>query len=142
MTREEFEAFRDAYKKSAKKSKKAKNKKGERIDEQSDWVWFDRETIQKLLDMTDPKKGGIKIYFGQYDKKNVESLPEDMRKKHDYVGRVSLALMASNKTETEFEDIYSGSNEMQDASRMMLMSRGDGDSPVNAGSVCPPECTP
>lgn len=142
MTRDELEAFREAYQKSAKKSKKAKNKDGKDINEQSDWVWFDRNTIQKLLDMTDPDQGGIKIYFGQYDKQNVVMLPEDMRKKHDYVGRVSLALMACNKTETEFEDIYSSSNEMQDASRMMLMSRGDGDSPVNAGSVCPPECTP
>jgi hypothetical protein len=142
MTKDELEAFREAYQKSAKKSKKAKNKDGKDINEQSDWVWFDRNTIQKLLDMTDPDQGGIKIYFGQYDKQNVVMLPEDMRKKHDFVGRVSLALMACNKTETEFEDIYSSSNEMQDASRMMLMSRGDGDSPVNAGSVCPPECTP
>jgi hypothetical protein len=142
MTREELEAFRAAYKKAAKKSKKAKNKKGELINEQSDWVWFDRNTIQKLLDMTDPENGGIKIYFGQYDEKNVVMLPEDMRKRHDYVGRVSLALMASNKTKTEYEDIYSGSNEIQDSSKMMLMSSGDGDSPVNAGSVCPPICTP
>jgi hypothetical protein len=142
MTREELEAFRAAYKKAAKKSKKAKNKKGELINEQSDWVWFDRNTIQKLLDMTDPENGGIKIYFGQYDEKNVVMLPEDMRKRHDYVGRVSLALMASNKTKTDYEDIYSGSNEIQDSSKMMLMSTGGGDSPVNAGSVCPPECTP
>ncbi|WP_194975728.1 hypothetical protein [Aquiflexum lacus] len=142
MTRDELEAFRAAYQKSAKKSKKAKNKKGELINEQSDWVWFDRDTIQKLLEMTDPEKGGIKIYFGQYDQKNVEMLPEDMRKKHDFVGRVSLALMACNKTETEFEDIYSRSNETQDASKMMLMSSGNGDSPVNAGSVCPPICVP
>jgi len=142
MTREELEAFRAAYKKAAKKSKKAKNKKGELINEQSDWVWFDRNTIQKLLDMTDPENGGIKIYFGQYDEKNVVMLPEDMRKKHDFVGRISLALMASNKTKTEYEDIYTGSNEIQDSSKMMLMSSGDGDSPVNAGSVCPPICTP
>lgn len=142
MTREELEAFRNAYQKAAKKSKKANNGKGKPIAEQSDWVWFDRETIQKLLDMTDSEKGGIKIYFGQYDKSNVDMLPEDMRKKHDYVGRVSLALAACNKTETEYEDIYSGSNEIHDASKMMLMSSKGRDSPVNAGTVCPPDCTP
>ena len=142
MTREELEAFRDAYKKSAKKSKKAKNKKGELIDEQSDWVWFDRNTIQKLLEMTDPGNGGIKIYFGQYDERNVVMLPEDMRKKHDYVGRVSLALMASNKTKTEYEDIYSGSNNIQNTSEMSLMRDGGGESPANAGDVCPPKCNP
>ncbi len=142
MTREELEEFKIAYRKAAKKSIKAKNKKGELINEQSDWVWFDRDTIQKLLDLTDPVKGGIKIYFGQYDKKNVEILPKERREKYDYVGRVSLALMASNKSETEFEDIYSNSNQIQDASKMMLMSGRGGDSPVNAGTVCPPDCTP
>lgn len=142
MTREELEAFRNAYQKAAKKSIKAKNKNGKVINEQSDWVWFDRNTIQKLLDMTDSEKGGIKIYFGQYDKSNVDMLPEDMRKKHDYVGRVSLALAACNKTETEFEDIYSESNEIQDTSKMVLMSSRNRDSPVNAGDVCPPLCNP
>jgi hypothetical protein len=142
MTREELEEFKTAYKKAAKKSIKAKNKKGELIKEQSDWVWFDRDTIQKLLDLTDPVKGGIKIYFGQYDKKNVEMLPKERRDKHDYVGRVSLALAACNKTETEFEDIYSESNEIQNTSNLMLMRSNDRDSPVNAGYVCPPDCQP
>ncbi|WP_373497194.1 hypothetical protein [Aquiflexum sp.] len=142
MTREELEAFRNAYQRAAKISIKAKNKEDRDINEQSDWVWFDRNTIQKLLDITDPDKGGIKIYFGQYDEKNVVLIPEDRRKKHDYVGRVSLALAACNKTETEYEDIYSRTNEIQDTSKMMLMSSGDGDSPVNAGYVCPPDCQP
>lgn len=142
MTREELEAFRKAYQKAAKKSIKAKNKNGKVINEQSDWVWFDRNTIQKLLDMTDSEKGGIKIYFGQYDENNVNMLPEDMRKKHDYVGRVSLALAACNKTETEFEDIYSESNEIQNTSNLMLMTSNDRNSPVNAGHVCPPDCQP
>jgi hypothetical protein len=141
MTREELETFRKAYQKAAKKSIKGKNGKGQEIDEQSDWVWFDRDTIQKLLDMTDPAKGGIKIYFGQYDKKNVVLLPEEMRKKYDFVGRVSLALMACNKTETAYEDISTSINEIQKDSNLMFMSRG-GESPVNAGDVCPPICKP
>lgn len=143
MTKEELEAFRNAYQKAAKKSIKAKNKNGKEINEQSDWVWFDRNTIQSLLDMTDQEQGGIKIYFGQYDKKNIEMLPKERRDKHDYVGKVSLALIACNKTKTEYEDIYSEGNEIQDNSKMMFMSRnGGGESPVNAGHVCPPDCTP
>jgi hypothetical protein len=141
MTREELEAFRKAYKKAAKKSIKGKNSKGQEIPEQSDWVWFDRNTIQKLLDMTDDANGGIKIYFGQYDKKNVVLLPEDRRNKHDYVGLVSLALIACNKTETAYEDIYTATNEIQKDSNLKLMSRGS-ESPVNAGDVCPPACKP
>jgi hypothetical protein len=142
MTREELETFRTAYQKAAKKSIKGINGKGKEIGEQSDWVWFDRDTIQKVLDMTDPDKGGIKIYFGQYDEKNVVLLPEDMRKKYDFVGRVSLALMACNKTETAYEDIFSEANEVQKNSGMMLMRSSGGKSPVNAGNVCPPECHP
>jgi len=142
MTREELEAFRTVYQRFARRSIKAEDAEGKEIDEQSDWVWFDRKTIQNLLDMTKEDTGGIKIYFGQYDKDNVDMLPEERRKKHDYVGRVSLALMACNKTKTEYEDIYSGSNEIQDSSKMMLMRGGDGDSPVNAGELCPPDCTP
>jgi hypothetical protein len=143
MTKEELEAFRNAYQKAAKKSIKAKNKNGKEINEQSDWVWFDRNTIQQLLDMTDQNQGGIKIYFGQYDKKNVEMLPKERREKHDYVGKVSLALIACNKTKTEYEDIYSEANEIQDTSNLKLMSRSSGGrSPVNAGNVCPPDCIP
>lgn len=142
MTKEELESFRKAYQKEAKKSIKAKNRKGKVIQEQSDWVWFDRKTIQKLLDMTDPEKGGIKIYFGQYDEKNVVMLPKELREKHDFVGRVSLALAACNKTETEFEDIYSEPNEILETSELKLLNSNDRDSPVNAGSVCPPICNP
>jgi hypothetical protein len=143
MTKEELEAFRNAYQKAAKKNIKAKNKNGKEINEQSDWVWFDRNTIQQLLDMTDQNQGGIKIYFGQYDKKNVEMLPKERRDMHDYVGKVSLALIACNKTKTEYEDIYSEPNEIKDTSNLMLMSRNSGgESPVNAGDVCPPDCIP
>lgn len=141
MTREELEAFRKAYQKAAKKSVKAKNGKGRAIDEQSDWVWFDRKSIQQILDMTDPKEGGIKIYLGQYDKKNINMLPKEMREKHDYVGKVSLALVACNKTKEEFEDIYSDT--LVDSEKDLKSQRSDGGiSPLNAGNVCPPICKP
>ncbi|MBW3469237.1 hypothetical protein [Arthrospiribacter ruber] len=141
MNRKELEAFRKAYQQAAKKSIKANNGRGKPIEEQSNWVWFDRDSIQKLLDMTDPKTGGIKIYFGQYDKENVEMLPRERREKHDYIGRLSLALVASNKTKTEYEDIYSESPQESDKDTLSLKSSG-GPSPLNAGSVCPPDCTP
>jgi len=77
MTRDQLEAFRLAYGKSVKKCIKGKNKDGKEIEELSDWVFFDRELIQSLLDMTDPKVRGLKIYFGQYDKENLDILPID-----------------------------------------------------------------
>jgi hypothetical protein len=141
MTREELEGFRKAYQKSAKKSIKAENAQGKPINEQSEWVWFDRDSIQKLLDMTDPKTGGIKIYFGQYDKKNIEMLPQDRKNREEYIGMVSLALVASNKTKTAFEDIYSDTLPGTEENKISQKS-GGGSSPLNAGNVCPPGCTP
>ncbi|EOZ95947.1 hypothetical protein A33Q_2540 [Indibacter alkaliphilus LW1] len=139
MNRKELEAFRKAYQKAAKKSIKANNGKGKPIEEQSDWVWFDRDSIQKLLDMTDPKTGGIKIYFGQYDKENVEMLPHDRKNREEYVGRVSVALVACDKTEKEYKDIYS---ELSSETEPESLKSDGGISPMNAGELCPPSCNP
>lgn len=139
MTREELEAFRKAYQKAAKKSVKANNGKDQPINEQSDWVWFDRDSIQKLLDMTDPKTGGIKIYFGQYDKENIEMLPQDRKNREEYVGMVSLALVASNKSKTSYTDILSGDETNSNDS---VVKSDQGPSPLNAGELCPPDCNP
>lgn len=141
MTREELEGFRKAYQISAKKSIKAENAQGKPVNEQSDWVWFDRDSIQKLLDMTDPKIGGVKIYFGQYDKNNMSMLPEDRKNREEYIGMVSVALVACDKTAKEYKDIYSEVSTDTDLKTESLES-GDGTSPMNAGDLCPPSCNP
>ncbi|EMS31209.1 hypothetical protein C943_02356 [Mariniradius saccharolyticus AK6] len=136
MTREQLELFRRAYDKSVKKCVKGKNKDGKDIAEQSDWVFFDRDLIQSLLDMTDPKAGGLKMYFGQYDKENLDIIPLDRKDREDYIGRMSIAIAAANRTERGIIDV-TGEN-----SDPALRSQSSGESVRNLGQLCPPNCNP
>ena len=136
MTREQLELFRRAYDKSVKKCVKGKNKNGKDIAEQSDWVFFDRDLIQSLLDMTDPKTGGLKMYFGQYDKENLDILPKDRKDREDYIGRMSIAIAAANRTEGGIIDV------MDESSDPALRSQSSGDYVRNLGQLCPPNCNP
>jgi hypothetical protein len=136
MTKEQLEDFRLAYAKSVKKCIKGKNKNGKEIEEQSDWVFFDRKLIQDLLDMTDPKSGGLKLYFGQYDKKNFNILPLDHKDREDYIGRISIAIAAANNTEDGIIDIAA---ESKNSDSLMLKSGGP---TKNRGILCPPNCNP
>ncbi|WP_194776009.1 hypothetical protein [Pararhodonellum marinum] len=135
MTREQLAQFREVYDKSAKKFQKAKGFDGKEIEEQTDWVFFDRDLIQKLLDMTDKKSGGIKMYFGQYDKENLDLIPKDRKLREDYEGRVSLALAAANR---EGEEIIDVDDEVIQARGMGGGSGGGGTQ--NGGNICPPSC--
>ena len=136
MTREQLEQFRRAYDKSVKKCVKGKNKNGKDIAEQSDWVFFDRELIQTLLDMTDPKTGGLKMYFGQYDKENLDILPKDRKDREDYIGRMSIAIAAANRTEGGIIDV---AEESKDS---IISARSSNSSTRNGGMLCPPNCNP
>jgi hypothetical protein len=136
MTKEQLEAFRLAYAKSVKKCIKGKDKNGKDIEEQSDWVFFDRKLIQDLLDMTDPKSGGLKLYFGQYDKENLKILPVDRKDREDYIGRISLAIAAANSTEKGIIDL---DEKIENASDL---AQDSGGSTRNGGKLCPPSCNP
>jgi hypothetical protein len=136
MTKKELEAFRSAYAKSVKKCIKGKDKNGKDIEEQSDWVFFDRKLIQDLLDMCDPITGGLKLYFGQYDKENLDILPIDRKDRDDYIGRISIAIAAANKTEGGIIDL---GTESKDSTALRISSGG---SIENGGQLCPPNCNP
>lgn len=136
MTKEQLEAFRKAYANSVQKCIKGIGKNGREIEKQSDWGFFDRELLQSLLDMTDPKTGGLKMYFGQYDKNTLELLPEGLPKREDYLGRMSIAIAAANKTEKGIIDVESSTVKG-------LKSATDLEEPLkNGGQLCPPECNP
>lgn len=136
MTREQLEAFRKAYANSVKKCIKGIDKNGHEIDQQSDWVFFDRALLQSLLDMTDPQTGGLKMYFGQYDKSTLGLLPERLPNREDYLGRMSIAIAAANKTEKGIIDVESPKT-------MVSKSTADLEDPLkNGGELCPPSCNP
>jgi hypothetical protein len=136
MTKEQLESFRKVYAESVKKCIKGKDKNGKEITGQSDWVFFDRDMIQALLDMTDPKTGGLKLYFGQYDKENLEILPIDQKDREDYIGRISIAIAAANKTESGIFDLDGESN------KSIALAFDSRSSIRNGGALCPPECNP
>jgi hypothetical protein len=136
MTKEELDAFTSAYSKSVKKCIKGKDKNGKDLEEQSDWVFFDRKLIQDLLDMTDPKSGGLKLYFGQYDKENLDILPIDQQDREDYIGRISIAIAAANKTESGIIDLMTESKNSTD------LTPDSGGYTRNGGQLCPPDCNP
>ncbi|WP_291783641.1 hypothetical protein [Cecembia sp.] len=133
MTKDDLKRFIKPYQKHVQKGLPAIDKCGHLVTEQSQWVFFDRETIQKLLDMTDPSTGGIKIYFGQYSRENIYLIPEDRLDKEEYIGKISVALSAANEDKDGIFDLF--------AQESKHKSSGD-ESVQNAGKLCPPHCRP
>ncbi len=112
-----------------KKAIKGHNKEDKPIEEQSDWVYFEKETLEKMLRQI-KGEGGIKFYFGQYDKENLYILPKETEKREDYIGRMSVAMVACIKG--------------KDGSLVELDVADEGDldsDPIqNGGELCPPTC--
>ncbi|MCH7411809.1 hypothetical protein MM239_20650 [Belliella sp. DSM 111904] len=132
MKKATLKKFRAYYRKHGKINNPGLDSHGKPIKEQTDWVWFDRETIEAALAHADRhgKVGGLKMYFGQYDKETINSLPKDCDKKEAYIGRISLVLVPANKTKEGLNDI--------------LLSEVSG--PIdeggwNGGAMCPPDCS-
>jgi hypothetical protein len=129
ISKADFESMRAKYDKEVKKGKPGKNKKGE-ITDQTDWIFFDRETLEGLLAKAnpDPKKGGIKFYFSQYS--------ESVAKKYhpnnpgSYDGMVTLVMTAANEEAGSITDINQKTN---------VDDEGEFE---NIGRMCPPYCDP
>jgi uncharacterized protein (DUF2132 family) len=121
ISKQDFLDMQDKYKKEVKKGKPGKNKTTD-ITDQTDWIFFDRETLEAILAEADkdPKKGGIKFYLTEYTQETAEQLhPENPEA---YVGRINLVLQASTA----------------DATNLSLV--GDGENYYNKGELCPPRC--
>lgn len=90
---------------------------GGKAIQQTRSVWFDRHTIEELLKQTDPKRGGIKVFFGKYDEETLSESNTSANKK-ELDGKLTVILAASNdNNDPEVESMV-----------------------VNAGKVCPPDC--
>lgn len=127
MKRKDLEKFREAYDTSMKRAIKGLDKNGNPIEEQSDWVYFEKETLEKMLKQIQGE-GGIKFYFGQYDKENLYILPRETDQREDYIGRVSVAMVGCKKDENG------------KLVELELDDEVDSDSIQNGGSLCPPFC--
>lgn len=118
MDIKKFEKLRKNYKQQIGSGRNGKDQNDKEITEQTQSVWFDRKLVQELLDKTDEKSGGIKIYFGQYDKETAGEVP-DIKDPSDLIGRLTVILGASNEN----------------------VDPTDGALLRNGGRVCPPECS-
>jgi Zn-finger nucleic acid-binding protein len=116
MDFEKFERLKKQYEEFITKAEK--DIEGEKAIPQTRSVWFDRHTIEELLKQTDPKTGGLKIFFGKYDEETLsESDPQTNKK--DLDGKLTVILAASDDNE--------------DPQNEAMI--------VNGGKVCPPNCS-
>lgn len=121
ISKKDFEQMKGKYDQEVKKGKAAKGKKGEDKTDQTDWVFFDRETLEKLLSQTDPTSGGIKFYITEYTADTAKKMyPEEA---DQYEGQLTLVMQPAN---LEGETL----NAVED---------GDGNY-YNRGRQCPYRC--
>lgn len=123
ISKEDFLEMQVKYKKEVKNGKPGNNKKGE-VTDQTEWLFFDRETIERVLSKADPdpKKGGIQFFLGEYSADTAQKYhPQNPEK---YEGRLTI--------------IMSPATLEGDTVRTLDVS-GDG-SLENVAKQCPPEC--
>lgn len=121
ISKQDFLAMQEKYKKEVKKAKPGKNKTTD-ITDQTDWIFFDRETLEAILAEADkdPKKGGIKFYLTEYTEETASTIhPEDPE---TYVGRLALVL---SPVSVEGQEITAADSDV---------------SYYNKGGSCPPTC--
>jgi hypothetical protein len=118
ITKADFEDMKAKYDKEVKKGKPGKSKKGD-VANQTDWIFFDRETLEKVLAQADPdpKKGGIKFYFTEYSQEVAEKYHPN--ESESYEGRLTLVFEAAHADQ---------------------LSTVSGSSMENIGKSCPPKC--
>lgn len=120
ITKKQFDEITSKYKKEIGNGKPGIGSGGNEIKDQTNWIWFSREEIQKVLD---EGKAGIRFYFSQYDESFGEELGEE------YVGRLTLAMLPGD--EKLVAEATSEEGESADAER---------DYAYNYGGICPPGC--
>jgi surface antigen len=119
ISKADFEEMKAKYNKEVKKGKSAKDKNNKDVTDQTDWIFFDRSTLEEIL--ADPKAEGIKFYFTEYTEEVAKAYyPENP---DEYVGRVNLVMTASTEN------------------GKIEISNADGTNTYyNRGDICPPTC--
>jgi hypothetical protein len=118
ISKADFEQMKAKYDQEVKKGKPGKGKNGE-VNDQTDWLFVDRQTLEEIL--ADPKATGIKIYLTEYTEDVAKAYyPEDPEQ---YVGRLNLVLTGSS--DNGKEDILDGNGNTTYYDR---------------AKVCPPYC--
>ncbi|TDQ17279.1 hypothetical protein DFQ04_1931 [Algoriphagus boseongensis] len=126
ISKEDFDQMKAKYDKEVKKGKPAKDKNGKDKTDQTNWIFFDRETLEGLLAKADkdPKKGGIQFYITEYTEEVAKKYyPDNVEQ---VTGSLTLAMRPAN---------------VENESITPLIEEG-GDNYANNGRMCPPFCQP
>jgi hypothetical protein len=124
INKNDFLKMLEKYKNEVKTGNPGQSTSG-KITEQTDWVFFDRQTLEGLLEQTDkdPSKGGIKFSFTQYTQEIAEKFyPKDSEK---YTGMITLVMSPANFENGQIIESTVKSGE---------------ESYANRGMMCPPRC--
>jgi hypothetical protein len=118
IDREDFEQMRNKYLQEIGSGNPGIDESGE-VKNQTRWIFFDRESLERILAQADPdpKKGGIKFYLTEYTKEVAEKY--HLSNSASYVGRITLVFEAGNRD-----------NLQKDA----------GNDLENIADLCPPSC--
>ncbi|UZD21255.1 molecular chaperone DnaK [Algoriphagus halophytocola] len=127
IDKKDFESMKDKYDKEVKKGKPAKGVKGKDKDNQTDWIFVTRKTLEGLLAKADedPSVGGIQFYMTEYTEETAE-------KSHPgqgvaYTGQLALVMRAANLQEGQ----------------LVSVGLGDPEDEYEEGDVvCPYHCEP
>ena len=125
ISKKDFQEMQKKYSEEVGQGKSGKNPKGE-VSKQTEWVFFDRETLQNLLDQADQdgKTGGIKFYLTEYTEELAKKWhPNDP---DDYSGGITLVLKAANLKNGIPIDV--------------TLNETAGSEYDNNGIKCPPKC--
>lgn len=124
ISKEDFESMRAKYGKEVKVGKPAIGKNGEEKTDQTNWIFFNRETLEGLLAKADkdPKIGGIQFYLTEYTEEVAAKYhPKEVEQ---LTGALTLVMRAANLNGGQ------------------VTLEGSEDDYQNDGALCPPFCEP
>jgi hypothetical protein len=118
IDKQEFEQMREKYSREVGSGLPG-NKGQEEIKNQTRWIFFDRESLERILAQadTDPKKGGIKFHLTEYTQEVAEKYHPETS--DSYVGRIALVFEAADRDN---------------------LQQAPGNDLENIGTFCPPFC--
>ena len=124
ISKEDFKSMQKKYDKEVKNGKPAKDKKGKDKVDQTNWIFFNRETLEGLLEKADkdPKKGGIQFYITEYTEEVAQKYhPKEVEQ---ITGALTIVMRPANLEEDQ-----------------LTLTAGEEDY-ENNGRICPPFCDP
>lgn len=96
------------YDTEVKKGKPATGTRKKDKNNQTDWIFLDRETLEGLLAKADkdPKVGGIQFYFTEYTEETAEKIHP--KEGAAYCGQLTLVMRAANLKEKKLVTVGKG----------------------------------